>query len=188
MGKRLVVFALSGMFLLSCSEKEVPTVIDISRFLDATLINYRSQSFSPPDSLPLNEDLPPGTNLSYTSRTAPVTVNMDYTDIKSTVVSLKMSLEPENFSGAAMVKLYIGAQGYVFLDPTAVTVSDKQILPANFELTSSDPRLNKIFEFDKVSFGMEFILEPSRLQSHQIAIFGHIEEFNVEIKGTREIM
>ena len=88
MKKKLALLILLGMSLFSCSEGEVTTDIDLLSFLEEEQIDYQSESFSLPGDLPLDEDLPSGTGLSYTARSTPITVNLlaggsDLLDIKS---------------------------------------------------------------------------------------------------------
>jgi len=190
--KKLLPFIFLVNLFLSCSEGELTVDIDLISFLHSTVINYQSQTFSAPEDLPLNEDLPKDTNLSFPARLAPIVVNLveggsDLTEINKTTLQLKMSIQPQNFSGTVELKLYIGIQGDIYNDPTAVQVSDKEILPGTFELTSSDSRLNLIFQQDEIFIGMEFVIEPTRLESHQISISGHVDDFKAVIKGSQGI-
>ena len=114
--KKLLPFIFLVNLFLSCSEGELTVDIDLISFLHSTVINYQSQIFSAPEDLPLNEDLPKDTNLSFTARLAPIVVNLveggsDLTEINKTTLQLKMSLQPQNFSGTVKLKLYIGIQG-----------------------------------------------------------------------------
>lgn len=185
-----VFLALS---FLACSDKEPVTEIDFLDYFDATIINYQSQTFTLPGDLPLNSDLPSGAVAALTAQTMPavahpVTSGSNQADIKSITISFKMSVEPHDFSGPATLKLYIGTQRDVYRDLTALVLTAKQVLPSTFEFTTSDSRLNLIFTREEVVCGMEFILEPSRLQKHDISISGHIDNFRAEVKGSQKFL
>ena len=183
---------LATFLAVGCGKQEQKTVNDILAFLDATVINYQSQIFTLPDALPLDVKLPNGTGTSYTARIAPVEVKISgggyqALRLEKTAVLFRMALQGQNFSGTTNLRLLIGNQLDIYNDPNAVILTQKQILPATFELDSSDPRLNAIFALETVVFGIEFISEPTLLNSHQISILGHIEKFDVEITGAQVI-
>ena len=190
--------ARAGLILLAtilaagCGKQEQKTVTDILTFLDATVVNYHSQTFTLSDALPLGVNLPNGTGTSYTARIAPVEVKISgggyqSLHLEKAAVLFRMTLQGQNFSGTTNLRLLIGNQLDIYNDPNAVILTQKQILPATFELDSSDPRLNTIFSLESVVFGIEFISEPTLLNSHQISILGHIEKFDVEITGAQNI-
>ena len=190
--------ARAGLILLAtilaagCGKQEQKTVTDILTFLDATVVNYHSQTFTLSDALPLGVNLPNGTGTSYTARIAPVEVKISgggyqSLHLEKAAVLFRMTLQGQNFSGTTNLRLLIGNQLDIYNDPNAVILTQKQILPATFELDSSDPRLNSIFALESVVFGIEFISEPTLLNSHQISILGHIEKFDVEITGAQNI-
>ncbi len=188
----IAVFILLGASLTGCETGEERKTTDLIRFLDATVINYHSQIFTLPEELPLNQELPPGSVPSYTARIAPVLATIsrggfDVVELKKVTMMLRMSLQPRNFSGNTKLKLYVGNQVDIYNDPTAVTVSEKKIMPDTVDLVSADSRLNLIFAQEEVVFGMEFVLEPTELQSHDISILGHMEKFEVEITGVQGI-
>ena len=190
--------ARAGLILLAtilaagCGKQEQKTVTDILTFLDATVVNYHSQTFTLSDALPLGVNLPNGTGTSYTARIAPVEVKISgggyqSLHLEKAAVLFRMTLQGQNLSGTTNLRLLIGNQLDIYNDPNAVILTQKQILPATFELDSSDPRLNTIFSLESVVFGIEFISEPTLLNSHQISILGHIEKFDVEITGAQNI-
>jgi len=186
------VFILCGVLLSGCEKGEERRTTDLIRFLDATLINYHSQSFSLSEELPLNRQLPAGSVSSYTALVAPVLVSIsrggfDLVELKKVTVMLRMSIQPQNFSGNTTLKLYVGNQVDIYNDPAAVIIQEKKVMPDTVDLVSSDSRLNLIFAREEVVFGMEFVLEPTELQSHQISILGHVEKFEVEITGFQGI-
>ena len=184
---------LLAIFLaVGCGKQEQKTVNDILVFLDATVINYQSQTFTLPEALPLDVNLPSGTGTSYAARIAPVEVKISgggyqALRLEKTAVLFRMTLQGQNFSGTTNLRLLIGNQLDIYNDANAVILTQNQILPATFELDSSDPRLNAIFALETVVFGIEFISEPTLLNSHQISILGHIEKFDVEITGAQVI-
>ncbi len=185
-------FILLGASLTGCETGEERKTTDLIPFLDVTVINYHSQIFTLPEELPLNQELPPGSVPSYTARIAPVLATIsrggfDIVELKKVTMMLRMSLQPRNFSGNTKLKLYVGNQVDIYNDPIAVTVSEKKIMPDTVDLVSADSRLNLIFAQEEVVFGMEFVLEPTELQSHDISILGHMEKFEVEITGVQGI-
>jgi len=178
--------------LAGCEKGEERKTTDLIPFLDATLINYHSQIFTLPEELPLGQELPPGSVSSYTARIAPVLAiisrgGFEVVELKNVTVMLRMSLQPRNFSGNTTLKLYVGNQVDIYNDPTAVILAEKKIMPDTVDLASSDSRLNLIFAQEEVVFGMEFVLEPTELQSHDISILGHVQKFEVEITGMQGI-
>ncbi len=188
----IAVFILLGASLTGCETGEERKTTDLIPFLDVTVINYHSQIFTLPEELPLNQELPPGSVPSYTARIAPVLATIsrggfDIVELKKVTVMLRMSLQPRNFSGNTKLKLFVGNQVDIYNDPIAVTVSEKKIMPDTVDLVSADSRLNLIFAQEEVVFGMEFVLEPTELQSHDISILGHMEKFEVEITGMQGI-
>lgn len=188
----IVVFILSGAVLTGCEKGEERRTTDLIPFLDATVINYNSQTFTLPEELPLNQELPSGSVSSYTARIAPILVTVfkggfDVVELKKVTVMLRMSLQPKNFSGNTTLKLYVGNQVDIYNDPVAVKISEKKVLPDTVDLVTADSRLNLIFAQEEVVFGMEFVLEPVELQSHEISILGHVEKFEVEITGFQGI-
>ena len=178
--------------LTGCEKGEERKTTDLIPFLDATLINYHSQIFTLSEELPLNQQLPAGSVSSYSALIAPVLVTVskggfDVVELKKVTVMLRMSLQPQNFSGNTTLKLYVGNQVDIYNDPTAVIIQEKKILPDTVDLVSAESRLNLIFAQEEVVFGMEFVLEPTELQSRQISILGHVEKFEVEITGFQGI-
>ena len=98
-----------------------------------------------------------------------------------------MALQPQNFSGKTTLRLYVGNQVDIYNDPSAVKVEERKIMPDTVAMVTSDSRLNLVFAQEEVVFGMEFVLEPTELQSHQISILGHVEKFEAEITGFQGI-
>ena len=188
----LAAFVLWGALLTGCEKGEERKTTDLISFLDATLINYHSQTFTLSEELPLNQQLPASSVSSYTALIAPVLVTVskggfDLVELKKVTVMLRMSLQPLNFSGNTTLKLYVGNQVDIYNDPTALIIQEKKIMPDTVDLVSASSRLNLIFAQEEVVFGMEFVLEPTELQSHQISILGHVEKFEVEITGFQGI-
>lgn len=184
------LLVLLGMAALSCGESDFTVNVDLLPLLDVADINFNSPTYTADSELPLNADLPAGTNLSYTHRMMPTRFNLqqagsDLTEIESAQFAFQMSIEPHGFSGIGSITLYIGTMFDVYTDPTAVILSDRKVLPATFELSSSDSRLPFIFERDEFYVGYLVVLEPLRLYSHQNFASGQIEKFTAEIKGRR---
>ena len=193
MKKPLTLFTLIlGLGILACSEGNITTNVDLFSFLDASTINYQSEVFTVPSTIPLNQQLPPGTYPSFTTRATPTMVNLleggaDLMEINNISLSMTMRIESQNFSGSAMLAIYLGTQTDVYNDPTAVKISDKHLTPATFELTSNDSRLIHIFLQDEIVVGIEIIFEPEYITDHKVAVAGLIESFDVEITGRQGI-
>ena len=188
----MVVFILCGAYLGGCEKGEERKTTDLIPFLDATVINYHSQTFTLPEQLPLNQVLPAGSVSSFTARIAPLLVSIsrggfDVVELKKVTVMLRMALQPQNFSGKTTLRLYVGNQVDIYNDPSAVKVEERKIMPDTVAMVTSDSRLNLVFAQEEVVFGMEFVLEPTELQSHQISILGHVEKFEAEITGFQGI-
>lgn len=188
----MVVFILCSAYLGGCEKGEERKTTDLIPFLDATVINYHSQTFNLPEQLPLNQVLPAGSVSSFTARIAPLLVSIsrggfDVVELKKVTVMLRMALQPQNFSGKTTLRLYVGNQVDIYNDPSAVKVEERKIMPDTVAMLTSDSRLNLVFAQEEVVFGMEFVLEPTELQSHEISILGHVEKFDAEITGFQGI-
>ncbi len=175
-----------------CSNTTKRERLDLIPQLDATLINYRSQTFKLSEKLPLDTVMAAGELGSRAALISPVVIPIGLNgyklvEVKNAKVYLKMLVTPGNHDGATSMTLYIGNSVDIYSDPIAVQVQRKMFLPADFELTSEDPRLREIFAFPEVVFGIRFVVEPTRLDSHDIYIEGHIEKFEAEISGVQGI-
>ncbi|MEA2063261.1 MAG: hypothetical protein U9P14_06165 [Gemmatimonadota bacterium] len=192
---RLAILGILALAALSCSDSDITVNVDLISFLGPAEINYTSPTFNAPGGTPLDQDLPTG--LGFESElTRPVTVNLlqggaDITDIQSSHLTFKMRLEPHNFSGLGTVTMVIGNNEffrneglYVSLTVTA----DRQILPATFDLSSSDPRLNRIFESDDVYVTYRVRIEAARLSDPEIFVSGTVEEFTTVLTGKQGIL
>ncbi len=175
-----------------CSNTTKRELFDLIPQLDATLINYRSQRFDLSEQLPLDTVKAAGEFGILTALISPVVIpigmsGFELVDIQNAKVFLKMHLDPVNHDGAVSMVLYIGNSMNIYNDPIAVQVQRKMFLPADFELSSEDPKLRQIFAFPEVVFGIRFVIEPTRLDSHAVYIEGHIEKFETEISGVQGI-
>ena len=181
---------LLGAVLLSCSDSNQPVTVDLVPLLHVADINFHSPVYTPDSTLPLNQDLPAGTSLSYSHSMIPVTLNLeragsDLTEIESATLSFRMNIEPQGFSGTCAVTLYLGTLIDVFNDPDALVLSSKKVLPTTFELSSSDRRLLFYLQHEEFYLAYKVVLEPLSLTSRQVSASGVIENLSVEIKGTR---
>jgi hypothetical protein len=188
----LFLTTLAMILATGCSTTTKRERIDLIPQLDATLINYQSQSFELSDQLPLDTEKAAGELGSIAALVSPVVIPISMSgyklvDIENAKVFLKMHLAPGNHDGAASMILYIGNSVDIYNDPIAVQVQRKMFLPADFELSSEDPKLKQIFAFPEVVFGIRFVVEPTRLDSHNIFITGHVEKFEAEISGVQGI-
>jgi hypothetical protein len=186
----------AAVFLLIAAACSTTThkreLIDLIPYLDATLINYHSQQFNLSDQYPLDTQMAAGQFGSHAAVISPVEIPIgkggyELVDIENAKVYLKLELTPGNHDGATLTTLYVGNSLDIYNDPTAVKVERKMFLPAIYELSTEDPKLRQIFALDDVVFGMRFVIEPTRLDSHDIFIEGHIEQFEAEISGVQGI-
>jgi len=188
----LALLVLPGIAAFSCSKTDAPLPVDLLPVFDAAEINFHSPVFTADTTLPLNQDLPAGTSLSYSYSLLPVRFNLqqvgsDFSEIESAKLVFRVSIEPHGFSGTGSFTLYIGTLTDVYSDPAVVPLTGKKILPATFELSSSHSRLPYILELDEVFVGYRLVLEPLRLTSHQVSASGQIETFTAEIKGSKSL-
>ncbi len=188
----LFLTTLTLILAAGCSTTNKRERIDLIPQLDATLINYRSQTFELGDHLPLDTLMAAGELGSIAALVSPVVVPISMSgyklvDIENAKVYLKMHVDPGNHDGATSMILYIGNSVDIYNDPIAVKVQRKMFLPADFELSSEEPKLKQIFAFPEVVFGIRFVIEPTRLDSHQIYIKGHVEKFEAELSGVQGI-
>jgi len=190
---KLTLLSLAAMALAACSGSDITVNIDILSFIDPADVSYQSGTFDAPQNLPLNVDLPAGTNPVFSTQSPPTTVNLleggsDLIEFNSVTLEYKMEVEPQNFSGLCTVKLYLGTMPDVFNDPTGLVISDQHVLPATFDLSSSDPLLNFLFEQNEIFVGYEVILEPLRLTDHQVSASGQIKTFETVLVGRQGII
>ncbi|MFH1070805.1 MAG: hypothetical protein V1794_14405 [Candidatus Glassbacteria bacterium] len=181
-----------ALAVAGCSKEEQRNVTDFIPHLDATVIDYRSETFFVSGTVPTGQDLSPGQAGSHTSRIAPVIVGIslggyNLVEIKDAKVRLKLQLAGVDFDGAASVRLYIGNGVDIYNDPSAVKALQKLVLPAIFDITTADSKLRQIFAQREVVFGLEFTTEPTKIASHQISLQGHIDQFEAEITGVTGI-
>ena len=180
------------MLLTGCSSTHKREIMDLIPQLDATLINYRSQTFELSEQLPLDTSVVAGELGSHAALVSPVIIPIsfsgyEFVDIERARVYLKMHLEGGNHDGTTSMTLFIGNSIDIYNDPVAVQVQRKMFLPADFELSSEDARLRQIFALEQVVFGIRFVVEPTRLDSHSIHITGHIEKFEAELSGVQGV-
>ncbi|MBN2289488.1 MAG: hypothetical protein JXQ83_09165 [Candidatus Glassbacteria bacterium] len=192
MKSRLAILVFLGSAAVSCSESEKPVNVDFLPLLHVADINFTSPTYLADSTLPLDQDLPSGTNLSYSYRMVATRLNLrqagsDITEVESVLLRFRMSIESRGFDGTGEVTLYLGTGADVYNDPTALVLNDKKILPATFEFSSSDRRLPFILDQDEFYFGYQVLLEPLRLSSRSNSATGLIETLAAEIKGLRGI-
>ena len=187
---QIFAFAVLGLLLLAaCSTTHQDDKIDLLPQLDASLINYRSQDFAVKEQYPLDTKMIAGELGSYTAVISPVVIpistsgNYELIDIEKAKVYMKMHLEGGNHEGTTSMTLIIGNSIDIYNDPNSVQVQRKMYLPADFELTAENGKLREIFAIDEVVFGIRFVVEPTKLDSHSIHILGHIDEFDVDLSG-----
>ncbi len=190
---QLVLVALLGMAALSCGEDNIAVNVDLLPLIDVADVYFHSPTYSADSTLPLNQDLSAGTSLTYSYRMMPTRLNLqqagsDLSEIESALLTFRMNLEPHGFSGTCALTLYIGTMIDVYNDPAAVILTDKKILPATFELSSSENRLTFFLEQEEFYVAYLVVLEPFRLSSYQNSASGQIETFTAEIKGRRGLL
>ena len=190
---QLALVALLGMAALSCGEDNIAVNVDLLPLIDVADVNFHSPTYSADSNLPLNQDLPAGTSLSYSHLMMPTRLNLqqagsDLSEIESALLTFRMNIESQGFSGTCALTLYIGTMVDVYHDPAAVILTDKKILPATFELSSSENRLTFFLEQEEFYVAYQVLLEPLRLSSYQNSASGQIETFTAEIKGRRGLL
>ncbi|MBW7997426.1 MAG: hypothetical protein FVQ81_12800 [Candidatus Glassbacteria bacterium] len=188
----LTTTLIAALALAACSTTHKREVLDLIGQLDATVINYRSQTFELSEQLPLNRQMAAGELGSHLALISPVIIPIgrggyDLVDIENAKVYLRLEITPGNHDGATSVTMFVGNSIDIYNDPSAVQVQRKMFLPAIYELSSEDPKLKQIFALPEVVFGIRFVIEPTRLDSHSIYIEGHVEKFEAEISGVQGI-
>jgi hypothetical protein len=186
------IAAILLLAALACAKNTKREVIDLIPQLDATVINYHSQTFNLSEEYPLDTERAAGQFGSHLATITPVLIPInrggyELVDIENAKVYLRMELTGGNHDGATDMSLYVGNSIDIYNDPSAVKVERKMYLPAIFELSTEDARLKQIFALDEVVFGMRFVIEPTRLDSHAIYLEGHVERFEAEISGVQGI-
>ncbi len=184
------ILILLATVALSCSDSDKPVTVDFLPLLHVADINFHTPVYTADSTLPLNQDLPAGTTLSYTYSMMPVMLSLELagfelTELESAALNFRMSLEPEGFYGTASVTLYLSPLTDVYSDPEALVLSSKKVLPATFEMSSSDRLLAFYLEQEVFYLAYKVVLEPLTLSSHQVAASGVVETLSAEIKGTR---
>jgi hypothetical protein len=177
---------------LSCGEEDTSIKADFLPLLHTADINYSSPVYSADSTLALNEDLPASTNLVYSYSMIPTGLTLHQTganvsEIKSAVLSFRMSIEPHGFYGTGLVTLYISDLADVYNNSKAVVLSAKKVLPATFELSSSHALLPYILQEEQFYIGYRVVLEPQLLSSHQVSASGWIETLSAELTGSGRI-
>ena len=192
--RKITIPILAAVLLavLACASTHKREVVDLIPMLDATLINYHSQDIILSDQLPIDSQMVAGMLGSHAALISPVAIPInnggyDLVDIENAKVYLKMELTPGNHDGATSMTLYVGNSIDIYNDPSAIKVERKMFLPAEFELSTEDAKLKQIFGMSEVVFGIRFVIEPTRLDSHKIYIEGHVEKFETEISGVQGI-
>ena len=189
-------FRVSALLLLvclaACGDKDAVEIIDLRSDLEVTLLNYQSTAFSVPEDIPLNQDLGASRTLSFSTRTEPIQLSLerrglDFAEIKKALFSLRMELEPQNYEGTAEIRIYVSPLFDVYSHNEAVRITKREILPAMFDFSGEDLRLNSYLLLDYFYLGFEFILEPSRVSDRHIGIAGRIEEFELTVTGSRTL-
>ncbi|MCE5271167.1 hypothetical protein LLH00_07775 [bacterium] len=178
--------------LVSCKEKEAVEIVNLAGSLYASLLNYQSVGFTVPEDIPLNQDLGSSRTLSFTTRTEPVQMSLvrrgyDFSSLSHSVLHLRMQMEPQNYTGTVEVRIFVSPLVDVFNDPQAVQIAERKIIPAMFDMSGEDQRLNTYLLREDFFIGFQFVLEPSLVSARHVAVAGRIEEFELTVTGSRTL-
>jgi len=178
--------------LLSCKEKEAVEIVNLASSLYASLLNYQSVGFTVPEDIPLNQDLGASRTLSFTTRTEPVQMSLvrrgyDFSSLSHSLIHLRMQMEPQNYTGTVEVRVFVSPLVDVFNDANAVQIAERKIIPAMFDITGDDEKLNTYLLRDDFYIGFQFVLEPSLVTDRHVAVAGRIEEFELTVTGSRTL-
>lgn len=170
---------------LSCSSGDSTIFIELMGFLEPTEASYQSPVFTVAEKYPVGETIPVTANLSFSNMTFPNEINpiQSLDNVESIKLIYEADLQPQEFSGTATLRLYIGLDPDLLNDPFLVTLTDTELLPATFKLESNDPKLIFIFEQEEIFIAFEYIIEPRLVNQRKIALGATSQIFRAEVVG-----